>query len=176
MKTLITLILFLSSTIALSDTEKLESECSAGKGLSCAKLGYLWKTKGAPSKAYEYYEKGCELADETSCYNKETVNPKTAYQSKVDVLINFHKENIQNCHQPIIKNKYSTTQLKEVWHNVNIKLQINRDGSTQSINIKTDLEKSFIKCAQDQIKNIDFPTHNYDSLIYDYELSLICYH
>lgn len=61
----------------------LEKECAQKNGLSCAKLGYLLKSTDS-LKSLSYYKKGCELGDQSSCFNLES-----AESSGMQALNNF---------------------------------------------------------------------------------------
>jgi hypothetical protein len=95
------------------EIEKLDKECNAGVGLACAKAAYIVK-KADAALAYEYYQKGCDLKDNSACYNMKSLAPREIYFKKADGVMKYNSTNISNCHVPDLKNKRSQTQLKEV--------------------------------------------------------------
>ncbi|MFT6633867.1 MAG: hypothetical protein ACJAS4_003840 [Bacteriovoracaceae bacterium] len=142
------------------DEKLLKMSCVKNRdALSCAKLAYHYQSKGNDVLAYRYYEKGCRLKNESSCYNMKSSNPKAIYFKKVDAVMNFHSKNITNCHLKTRKTKkvYSSTQLKEKWHKVNISIHIDSAGKADSISVSSALPSEFKSCAVSEIKKIQFP-------------------
>lgn len=75
-----------------------------GYSRSCLKFGnysFLGKgksgTKGSPTEAYKYYEKGCNLKDADSCLHSGLILVSRSMQGQVErnvpkVIINLHKK------------------------------------------------------------------------------------
>ena len=169
------LIAILSSTLlALPEgINELDQECNEGIGLSCAKAAYLTKRVDT-SLALKYYQRGCELNDESACYNLKSLNPNKVFYNKVEGVMKFHATNISNCYIPNLKNKRSQIQLKEAWHKVSMKIHINHEGQGTASNITSHLPSSFSPCAKKIIAQIPFPTSEKNiSHVYDYTLLIM---
>ncbi len=156
---LLWLILFVTLPLwaqVTGELETLDKQCSAGMGLSCAKAAYLTKKQDI-SQAYDYYKKGCELKDETACFNMKSLDPKDMYFKKAQGVMGLHTTKISHCHNPELKKKYSQIQLKEVWHTVNMRIFLSGLGKVTSSEITTNLSKEFIDCTKKIVNEIQFP-------------------
>ena len=139
----------------------LKDSCMNRKdALSCAKLGYYFQGKGDYFLAHSFYKKGCQLSDESSCYNMKSSNPKAVYFKKLDGLMSFHSNNITNCHSKTreIKKFYSSMELKEKWHKVNIAIHINPEGRADSVRVNSNLSQKFKNLS---LIHISEPTRPY---------------
>ena len=158
------------------DKENLTKECRDKKiALSCAKLGYYFQKINEPYLSFEFYQKGCSLGDEASCFNAKNSNPKEKYSRQVDAMMKFHTQNITNCYQKNkdLKHLYSNTQLKEKQHNVAILIHINRKGEADRINISSSLPDRFQKCAKEVVAAIGFPKPEKTNITYKYNLTIL---
>ena len=155
------------------DIKKLDRECNSRNSLSCARLGYYYQHKEKLDKSLRFYDKACSLGDENSCYNLKSLNPQNIYFKKLDSLLSFYSNNIMNCHSSNNKiNAFSSTQLKEKWHKVHIRIHINQSGEADKIQIQTPLSNDFKKCVNEQIKGIKFPKPKGIDPTYTYDLTL----
>jgi hypothetical protein len=152
----------------------LEKSCDAGDGLSCAKAAYFHK-KNDQMLAYKFYSKGCTLRDESSCFNKASLNPRNIFFKKADGIMHFNAQNISNCHVPTIAVKASTMQYKEVSHKASLAIHINSKGVADSVSVKTDLSNSFVECAKKVVYGIKFPVPEGIDPSYSYELTIMSY-
>ncbi|MES2527004.1 MAG: hypothetical protein V4598_07940 [Bdellovibrionota bacterium] len=153
-------IFFLISLFCLhahSQIEEFEKKCLAGDGLSCAKAAYHFK-KTDTLMAYQFYKKGCELKDESACFNMNSYDPKDVYFKKVDRAIAPHSHKIRTCYIPQVKGKkYSAMQFKENFYTADFKFPIDPEGNAFKIDVKTGLDKKFIDCAKNVLTSIKYP-------------------
>ncbi len=155
MKYFIFSLLFMAT--AFSQVEEFEKKCAAGDGLSCAKAAYHFK-KTDTLMAYQYYKKGCELKDESACFNLNSYDPKDVYFKKVDRALAPHSHKIRTCYIPQVKGKkYSAMQFKENFYTADFKFPINPEGKSGPIEVKTGLDKKFIECSKSVISSISYP-------------------
>lgn len=137
--------------------EENEKKCHAGDGLACAKAAYHFK-KSDQGKAFEFYKKGCELKEQSACYNMNNYDPKDAYFKKVDRAIAPHASKIRACYSPNEqKKKYSSIQFKEKFYTAEFSFPIDSEGNAEAIEIKTSLDDDFKKCSSKILKNIHYP-------------------
>jgi hypothetical protein len=142
---------------AFSQVDELEKKCLAGDGLACAKAGYHFK-KTDTLKAYQYYQKGCELKEESACFNMKTYAPKDVYAKEVDKAIAPHSGKIRMCYIPQVKGKkFSTIQYKENFYKADFSFRIDQQGKASNIDVKTVLDKKFVDCAKNIITGISYP-------------------
>ena len=163
---------FLVFNVSKADTTSLEKSCLSSDGLACAKLGYQYKKNGDFENALKFYKKGCELKDESSCFNMKGVDPKSIYYKKADAIMKFHAQNISSCYAPDLKRKSSTGQFKEKWNRAEIDMHIDKTGFSDKIEIKTNLNSNFIDCAKKIISKIEFPKPLGIDPIYHYQLMM----
>ncbi len=137
--------------------EEFEKKCLAGDGLACAKAGYHFK-KTDTLKAYEYYKKGCELKEESACFNMKTYDPNDVYSKEVGKALVPHSDKIRVCYVPQIKGKkFSNIQYKENFYKADFTFRIDQQGKASHINVKTVLDKKFVDCAKNIIAGISYP-------------------
>lgn len=169
----IILMILVTGFTAHAETEDLEKSCLAGEGLSCAKLAYQYRKKGDLVNAHKFYQKGCELKDESSCFNMKGINPQSIYFQKADGIMKFHAQNMSNCHTPQMKAKYSQMQVKEKWNRAILDIHIGPDGMADKVAMKTNLNSTFIDCVTKIVKKIQYPKPEGVDPSYNYELTII---
>jgi hypothetical protein len=174
MKTFIASIILSSILSAHGNTEisLQEKDCVAGNGLACAKAAYYYK-KLDPEISYKFYQKGCELKDESACFNMRSLNPRDLYFKKADGIMSFHAQNISNCHIPDLSKKTSSIQVKEVWHKAKLRIKINQDGRADAVEVISTLPTKFKECAKKVVSNINFPKPQGINPSYDYDLTIM---
>ena len=151
----------------------LEKSCEKSEGLACAKLAYKYQKMGENSLAFKFYKKGCDLNDESACFNMKNINPRDIYYNKIEATFRIKSNDIVNCHRPDLSKKISNMQLEEKWYLVDIALNINNSGHADKININTSLSEEFIKCAKNVIEEMSFPKSEVGNVSYNYKLSII---
>lgn len=166
-------VITISPSLRAETDDDLEKSCLASSGLSCAKLAYQYRKKGDLVNAHKFYEKGCNLQDESSCFNMKGINPQSIFFQKADGIMKFHAQNMSNCHRPQIKNKYSQMQIKEKWNRAILDIHIDADGMADKVTIKTNLNSTFIDCVTKIVKKIQYPKPEGLDPSYNYELTLI---
>lgn len=173
MKTFFIFTLFFTLTAAHGQDPDLEKDCAAKNGLACAKLAYQYRLKGEAGLAYQFYQKGCELKEASSCHNMANLNPRELYFSKLDAVMRLNSQKILNCYKPAPTYKTSRTQLKEKWYPVDFVMNIHHDGTAELVNLKTELPISFSECAKKVVKTLKFPApQGPQTPIYQYRLNI----
>lgn len=166
---------FLIILHAFSQVEEFEKKCLAGDGLSCAKAAYHFK-KTDTLMAYQYYKKGCELKDESACFNMNAYDPKDVYFKKVDRVLAPHTGKIRNCYIPQkIGKKYSAIQYKEKFYTANFKFIVDPTGKAKTVDVNTSLDKKFIDCARTIISDINYPKPEGIIPTYQFQLQITAY-
>jgi hypothetical protein len=168
--------LFLLISAAFAQSEDLEKKCLSGDGLSCAKAAYHLK-KSDTRKAFEFYKKGCDLKEESACFNMRAYDPNDAYFKKVDQSLAPYTSKIRLCYIPQVKGKkYSNIQYKENFYKADFSFRIDQQGKANNVDVKTVLDKKFVECAKNIITGLNYPrpeglnpTYNFNMLFSAYE-------
>jgi hypothetical protein len=168
--------LLIFSTMVQAQIEEHEKNCLAGEGLACAKAAYHYK-KSDQLKAYEFYRRGCDLKDESACYNMRSYDPKDAYFKRVEQALAPHTSKIKTCYTPRIRGqKYSAMQYKEKFYKADFSFQVDPEGRAKNIVVKTDLDKKFVDCSKHILSSVTYPkpegivpTYNMNMLLSAYE-------
>ncbi|MBT3984310.1 MAG: sel1 repeat family protein [Bacteriovoracaceae bacterium] len=154
------------------DIPSLRKNCLNKDGLSCAKLGYHYNKSKNYKSALKFYKIGCELKDQSSCFNLRKISPREKYFLKVDSLMKFHSNNITNCYQSRSMPSYSSMQLAEKWSKAEFNFTITPKGFAEKVTIKTQLPGKFSDCAKNIIKSLRFPIPGGFVATYSYILTI----
>lgn len=87
--------------------------------------------------------------------------------------MNYHSNNIINCHIPkIARNVTTNMQLKERFIPIKINIHINKDGVADAVNVTADLDAKFKDCAKQVVSRINFPKPEHIDPTYTYSINL----
>jgi hypothetical protein len=143
-----------------SDTsidEKLKLSClMKDNALSCAKYAYFVQRKN-PSESLKFYSKGCELGDDSSCYNYKSIMSKTADNN----LLLLKKEQLKEfgCYVNYTKDKdkKSFYDLSYSTKTITLDALISQKGKLKSISIKNGkFSDAGKKCMRRVFKSVQF--------------------
>lgn len=151
---------------------QFEKECLSENSLSCAKAGYLHRRNKNNVEATKYYQLGCELKEESSCFNVRNFSTVDLFTSRFHNNLKFHEETIRKCHIPSYTAIYSNSQLEEKWYLVNINFVLNKQGEGKTVKVETNLPNSFIKCAEEALKKIKYPQPPNDNFKINYKMTI----
>lgn len=136
--------------LAFGAEAELEADCNKGHGLSCAKLAYQLRKNGEIARAFDFYDKGCKLNDQTSCTNRTSLNPRDLYLDKVNGMMKFNEHRFIGC-QGALPIKRDHAEM------LSIKTHINLKGEADDVKIQSNFGQVFNDCVKKTVQAISFP-------------------
>ncbi|EQC47514.1 hypothetical protein M900_0851 [Bacteriovorax sp. Seq25_V] len=152
------------NTSSAQDNQELMSNCNNGDGLACSKLGFYYKKIGNIPKALEFNKKGCDLKEQSACFNLENIHAtNNNYETIVASKVKFYGQDSCRCYK--MKPKwYNTSRFghKKQFIPFKVSFLISDEGEPKNITVRLSekRDEAFEKCVETIFKDARFPVPN----------------
>lgn len=133
--------------------------CHNGVGLACSEVAYYYRMNNETENEIIYNQMGCNLKEESACFNLNDSKQLRSYSSAVWLKLNFYREQIAACHKTKIDYKMPKLEKNIKIIMFTTKFSVNNQGTPENITINVQNSKNlnFETCALNIVKKIKFP-------------------
>lgn len=135
------------------------AKCNNGDGFACSLLAYYYRIKKDPQKELIFNQKGCDLKEESACFNLKQLDEFKGYLKTVWFRVNFYSDQIAACYKPRVGHRIPRREIDTKIIIVTTNFHVNVKGAPEKVAVSLQNMKDldFKKCAENIIKKIKFP-------------------